>query len=275
MAEQKLKRDTTPMFDYYKAWDKFALEQEDKVDKADSDQSDQDEPNEDGFIPARNPKPEKEQGPMSQAQMMQRTSGARPNTKIVIKGGTVKKSSRADELKQQGNAFFMSGLFDKAIDCYTDAIPHIDESNHQLRCLVYSNRAQCNLKMKKYEKAYLDADKALEYDGNHLKSVQRRGTAGYYTKRYRQARRDFVRALGLEYSAQIDDYLQKVLEQINKQKAAAQDKLKRRAMFDCGINFHNLDDCNGDADDAKRQGVHQFKKASNRIEVVEMNLDEE
>ena len=45
-------------------------------------------------------------------------------------------------------------------------------------------------------------------------------------------------------------------------------------MFDCGINFHNLDDNNGDADDAKRQGVHQFKKAADLIEVVEMNLDE-
>lgn len=147
---------------------------------------------------------------------MRPTSGARPNTKIVVKGGTVKKSSRADELKQQGNAFFMSSLFDKAIDCYTDAIVHIPESNHQLRCLVYSNRAQCHLKLKKYEKAYQDADKALEYDANHLKSVQRRGTACYYTKRYRQARRDFTRSLALEYSSQIDEYLQKVLEQINK-----------------------------------------------------------
>lgn len=67
MAEETLKRDTTPMFDYYKAWDKFALEQEDKADKdSDSDKSDAEEPGEDGFIPARNPKPEKEpSAPMS------------------------------------------------------------------------------------------------------------------------------------------------------------------------------------------------------------------
>lgn len=31
----------------------------------------------------------------------------------------------------------------------------------------------------------MDAEKALEYDANHLKSVQRRGTSAYYTKRYR------------------------------------------------------------------------------------------
>jgi hypothetical protein len=38
--------------------------------------------------------------------MMKPTSGARPGTKLVIKGGTVKKSSKADDFKSQGNAFF-------------------------------------------------------------------------------------------------------------------------------------------------------------------------
>jgi len=31
--------------------------------------------------------------------MMKRTSGARPNTKLVIKGGTIKKSGQAEQLK--------------------------------------------------------------------------------------------------------------------------------------------------------------------------------
>jgi hypothetical protein len=73
--------------------------------------------------------------------MFRRTSGAKPNTKLVIKGGTVKKSSMADTLKQQGNAFFMSLDYEKAIDCYTRCIPHIPESDHTLSCIVYSNRA--------------------------------------------------------------------------------------------------------------------------------------
>jgi tetratricopeptide (TPR) repeat protein len=80
--------------------------------------------------------------------MMQRTSGAKPNTKIVIKGGTVKKSNMADTLKQQGNAFFMSLEYDKAIDCYTRCLPHIPESDHLMNTIVYSNRAQCYIKLK-------------------------------------------------------------------------------------------------------------------------------
>jgi hypothetical protein len=79
-----LKRDITPMFDYYKAWDKFT---KDEVDKEDSDNE---------IIEAKNPTFEEKKGPMSQAEMMQRTSGAKPNTKIVIKGGSVKKNSLAD-----------------------------------------------------------------------------------------------------------------------------------------------------------------------------------
>lgn len=74
------------MFDYYKAWDKFADEAEKEADSE--------------IIPATNPAPQKMKEPTTQAEMLQRTSGAQPNTKIVIKGGSVKKSSSADHLKQ-------------------------------------------------------------------------------------------------------------------------------------------------------------------------------
>ena len=66
-----IKRDTTPMPDYYKAWDKFDV---DKALDSDEDES---------GIKYRAP-----EEPQSQADMMKLTSGARPNTKIVIKGGT-------------------------------------------------------------------------------------------------------------------------------------------------------------------------------------------
>jgi len=84
--EKVLKRDITPMFDYYKAWDNFA----DKA-VADAENGDEDATATD-FIPATNPKPVDERAPQTQAEMMQRTSGAKPNTKLVIKGGTVKKN---------------------------------------------------------------------------------------------------------------------------------------------------------------------------------------
>ena len=83
-GEKTLKRDITPMFDYYKAWDKFT---KDEVEKEESDEE---------VLEAKNPTFEEKAAPTSQAEMMQRTSGARPNTKIVIKGGSVKKNTMAD-----------------------------------------------------------------------------------------------------------------------------------------------------------------------------------
>jgi len=62
------------MPDYYKAWDRF------DVDKALGDgNSDEEEQK----IKYKAPEP-----PKTQADMMRLTSGAKPNTKLVIKGGT-------------------------------------------------------------------------------------------------------------------------------------------------------------------------------------------
>ena len=90
--------------------------------------------------------------------MMKRTSGAKPNTKLVIKGGTIKKSGQAEQLKLQGNAFFLSLEYEKAIDCYDRCFDRIDDSDHALKTVVLSNKAQCYVKMKKYAKAYTCAD---------------------------------------------------------------------------------------------------------------------
>lgn len=134
--QARLQRDTTPMFNYYKNWDKYADDALKELDK----ESDDDVDGGDGFIPAKKPTFEDE-GPLSQAQMLQRTSGARPNTKVVIKGGTIKKNTLADQLKAEGNAFFASLDFDRAIEKYTRCIPEVPASDHTLRTVVYSNRA--------------------------------------------------------------------------------------------------------------------------------------
>ncbi len=82
----KFKRDNTAMPDYYKAWDKFG--------KA------LDELDEDEVEAATNPTAINVPQPKNAAEMMARTSGAAPNTSIVIKGGLRKPVSVAEEFKQ-------------------------------------------------------------------------------------------------------------------------------------------------------------------------------
>jgi regulator of sirC expression with transglutaminase-like and TPR domain len=60
--------------------------------------------------------------------------------------------------------------------------------------LVLSNRSQAYLKMKKYAEAESDADAALGFDSEHVKSLQRRGTARYYLGKLRVAMKDFTAA---------------------------------------------------------------------------------
>ncbi len=91
------------MPDYYKAWDKFAASIDEEDETIDT-----------GKIQAEDPNKQ-----FSQAEMMQRTSGARPNTEIVVKGARRARLSIADEFKTQGNSYFVSLEYSKAIECYT------------------------------------------------------------------------------------------------------------------------------------------------------------
>ena len=74
---------------------------------------------------------------------MQRTSGARPNTEIVVKGARRSRLSIADEFKTQGNSYFVSLEYAKAIECYTRCLGAIDETKDDpsLRTVTLSNRA--------------------------------------------------------------------------------------------------------------------------------------
>ena len=112
--------------------------------------------------------------------MMKLTSGAAPNTKLVIKGGTVQKNSNAEFLKLEGNSYFTSLEYDKAIDSYTRCLEVIEPNDIELKKIVLSNRAQSYLNNKKYNEAENDANSALFFDQNHVKSLQRRGVARFY-----------------------------------------------------------------------------------------------
>ena len=150
----KYKRDNTAMPDYYKAWDKFGK----ALDDIDEDEVEM----------AKNPTAVDVKGPANAAEMMARTSGAAPNTSIVIKGGLRKQVTLAEEFKGQGNSYFISLEYSKAIDCYNKCLKAIEdfpgkspEADRDMKMLVLSNRAQAYIKLKVYNKAYEDAHAAL------------------------------------------------------------------------------------------------------------------
>jgi len=75
----------------------------------------------------------------------------------------------AAEYKDEGNAHFKNGTFDKAVECYTMA-QSLDIANP-----VYpANRAMANLKLKNWKEAEEDCTRALRHDPTYEKALFRR-----------------------------------------------------------------------------------------------------
>ena len=129
---KKYRRDNTAMPDYYKAWDKLSK-------SIDNDESDEEEVvGQDGKVKAiRSPEPQ------TQEEMMRRTSGASPNTHIVVKGARRKNVTIAEEFKQQGNSYFTSLEYSKAIECYSKCLNSFVDGtdNESLYVIALSNRS--------------------------------------------------------------------------------------------------------------------------------------
>jgi len=214
------------MPDYYKAWDKIAREN-------DSENSDEDTGD---ATKAKNPKFREED--KSTAEMFKPTSGAAPNTPIVVKGARMNQLSFAEECKIQGNSYFLSLDYSKAIECYTKCLKNIDKDAAmiqgplEMKMLVLSNRSQAYLKLKAYAKAFDDANQALQIDPNHVKSVGRRGTANYYLGRVKQAKIDFIKAVKLDpTNIGFLEYIKKADERLQRIRSEALEKIERRVMF--------------------------------------------
>ena len=80
-----------------------------------------------------------------------------------------------------------------------------------------------------------------------------------------------MHSLSLDYSSVFADYLNKVIQQIEKSRVTANQKLVRQCYFNSGVDFHG----DKDPDAAKKGGINAFKQSATQAEVVEMNLDEE
>ena len=68
-------------------------------------------------------------------------------------------SKSCEDHKREGNEFFKSEKFKEAINSYTEAIRH-----NEINPIYWSNRAQCYIRLKQFEKALSDAEQATLLD---------------------------------------------------------------------------------------------------------------
>lgn len=80
--------------------------------------------------------------------------------------------STADELKQQGNEYFVKGSYVEAIKCYTNAV-----DAHGATAVLLTNRAAANMGLEKFVQAREDAAAAIQLDQKFVKAYYRKASA--------------------------------------------------------------------------------------------------
>ena len=79
------------------------------------------------------------------------------------------------ELKELGNAAFKQKKYEDALRCYSQAIAFAPGKmeDKELETTLYSNSAECYLRLKVPEQAITMAEKALAVSPDHAKSLNR------------------------------------------------------------------------------------------------------
>eukprot|EP00747_Dinoflagellata_sp_TGD_P161824 gnl/TRDRNA2_/TRDRNA2_178766_c0_seq1.p1 gnl/TRDRNA2_/TRDRNA2_178766_c0~~gnl/TRDRNA2_/TRDRNA2_178766_c0_seq1.p1 ORF type:complete len:504 (+),score=126.55 gnl/TRDRNA2_/TRDRNA2_178766_c0_seq1:96-1514(+) len=112
---------------------------------------------------------------------------AAENVRIAALGG-------ADKAKEQGNQLFRKGLFEPALEKYTEALELCEDQEGDLALAIRNNRAACNHQLSNFKAVVSDASFVLERDPQNFKALVRRMLALEPLERYEAALQD-VRAV--------------------------------------------------------------------------------
>nr|OQO21375.1 hypothetical protein B0A51_11243 [Rachicladosporium sp. CCFEE 5018] len=83
---------------------------------------------------------------------------------------------KLDRMKEEGNAHFKAGRYQRAVDVYTTALD-VDPLNRSTNSKILNNRAMCYSKLKQWTNAIDDCDKAIKFDPTYTKARKTRAKA--------------------------------------------------------------------------------------------------
>uniref|UniRef100_A0A3P9MQS4 Sperm associated antigen 1a n=1 Tax=Oryzias latipes TaxID=8090 RepID=A0A3P9MQS4_ORYLA len=104
-----------------------------------------------------------------------------------------KEEARFSLLKQEGNGLVKKGLFQEALQKYSECLALKPDD-----CALYTNRALCYLKLLNYEEAKQDCDSAIRLDPTNKKAFYRRALAFKGLQDYLSASSDLQEVLQLD-----------------------------------------------------------------------------
>ncbi|KAI4736649.1 TPR-like protein [Aureobasidium sp. EXF-12298] len=83
---------------------------------------------------------------------------------------------KLDRTKEEGNSYFKSGKYEQAVETYTSAL-EIDPQNRGTNSKILQNRALCYTKLKEWQKAIEDCERALKLDPSYTKARKTKAKA--------------------------------------------------------------------------------------------------
>nr|XP_006642346.2 PREDICTED: tetratricopeptide repeat protein 12 [Lepisosteus oculatus] len=99
----------------------------------------------------------------------------------------------ANALKEMGNEAFAQGNYETAVQCYSEGLEKLRDMH-----VLYTNRAQAYIKLKKYKEAISDCDWALRCSANCIKAYVHMGKANLALNNYEEARKSYKKILDIE-----------------------------------------------------------------------------
>nr|KAI8743935.1 tetratricopeptide repeat protein 12-like [Biomphalaria glabrata] len=137
------------------------------------------------------------------------------------------RETTANTLKEQGNAEFKQGNFQKALELYNQAIDQIRDSS-----VLYTNRAQARMKLGLYSDALKDCDLALRLWPNCLKAYVHQGHAYLALKDFDKARKSYQQILSVDPKK--ENMVQEYIADVNRAEEASQMDAKATKLFESG-----------------------------------------
>ncbi|KAK0053257.1 tetratricopeptide repeat protein 12 [Biomphalaria pfeifferi] len=137
------------------------------------------------------------------------------------------RETTANTLKEQGNAEFKQGNFQKALELYNQAIDQIRDSS-----VLYTNRAQARMKLGLYSDALKDCDLALRLWPNCLKAYIHQGHAYLALKDFDKARKSYQQILSVDPKK--ENMVQEYIADVNRAEEASQMEAKATKLFESG-----------------------------------------
>ncbi|XP_034419312.1 RNA polymerase II-associated protein 3-like isoform X2 [Cyclopterus lumpus] len=143
-------------------------------------------------LPSREEKPKVVEEP----EIQKKEEKHEPNKEEFMDPTTEELAKRSRELAGIGNRLAVSGQYEMAVKCFTDAIKY-----NPKEFKLFGNRSLCYERMQQYENALRDADLALSMEPNWIKGLFRKGKALCGLKRYYEASLIYKEVLMLESSS--------------------------------------------------------------------------